>query len=130
MKNGPYELVLAPQDYPGKKYRDRYCYEHYLVWWKTTGQVPQKGYEIHHKNGNHRDNKITNLQLLTAKEHRMVHGEILRKKAEIKAVCGFCKKTLYIRGNEYRSRMKNNKYNKVFCNQYCGAKHQYTMPCG
>ena len=33
MINGDYILVVAPDDYPGVRYREKYCYEHYLVYW-------------------------------------------------------------------------------------------------
>lgn len=72
MKNGPYELVIAPNNYDLKKYRGRYCYEHHLVWFENKSTIP-KGYVIHHKNGNHRDNNIENLELLTIKDHKQWH---------------------------------------------------------
>jgi len=43
MKNGPYEMVIAPEEYPGRRYRNRYVYEHQLVWWKNTGKLVPKG---------------------------------------------------------------------------------------
>ena len=41
MINGDYILVVAPPDYPGVKYRGRYCYEHRLVWWKEHNFLPK-----------------------------------------------------------------------------------------
>lgn len=35
VKNGPYELVIAPEEYPGKKYRGRYAYEHRVNYWRA-----------------------------------------------------------------------------------------------
>lgn len=74
MKNGPYEMVIAPKDYPGKKYRDRYCYEHTLVWWKNTGTIPKDNEIIHHKNGNKRDNPFSNLELRKKGGHVNYHN--------------------------------------------------------
>jgi hypothetical protein len=74
MKNGPYELVVAPDDYPGKRYRGRYCYEHYLVWWQTHGSLPGPGECIHHKNDNKRDNRPDNLGLKTKSKHTSDHS--------------------------------------------------------
>ena len=31
MKSGNYILIKAPDNYPGKKYRGKYCYEHHYV---------------------------------------------------------------------------------------------------
>lgn len=76
MRNGPYELVIAPAEYPGKKYRDRYVYEHHLVWWKATGEVPdyQVG-NIHHKNGDKRDNRVENLERISRSRHSVLHAK-------------------------------------------------------
>jgi hypothetical protein len=79
VKNGPYELVIAPLDYPGKKYRDRYCYEHTLVYWKQTGLIPTEGFVIHHKNGNKRDNRFKNLEMISISKHNSEHGKDRRK---------------------------------------------------
>ena len=52
MINGNYEFITAPENYPGKKYRDKYCYEHVFVWWQNTGTIAGKGNVIQHINGN------------------------------------------------------------------------------
>lgn len=74
MKNGPYELVAAPTEYPGFKYRGKYCYEHHLVWWRTTGEIIENPYCIHHKNEDKRDNSFSNLEKLTKSDHTSLHG--------------------------------------------------------
>ena len=40
MKNGDYNLAIAPPDFPGKKYRGKYCSEHVLNYWLANGIVP------------------------------------------------------------------------------------------
>lgn len=45
---------------------------HRWVWEKKYGKIP-KGYEIHHIDGNKRNNSIDNLELLTPKEHSAKH---------------------------------------------------------
>ena len=127
MKNGPYTLIVAPIDYPGKKYRGKYAYEHHVQWWKAHGKVPKKGHEIHHKNGNHRDNRLSNLQLVTSKQHRKIHGELL-KNAAIKnrpiVMCAFCLKGFTKRGSVLRSRLKRNN-GRVYCGRSCQIKMQW-----
>lgn len=130
MRNGPYTLIKAPANYPGKKYRGRYAYEHLVEFWKHWGFVPKKGWEIHHVNGNHRDNVLANLQLVTAQEHRKLHGELNKKKHRRKILCGFCYKELIIKGNHYRFKMKINKYGKIFCSRRCGIKHHFSEVAG
>lgn len=70
MRNGPYILVVAPEDYPGKKYRGRYVYKHILVFWKNTGRLPLPDHVIHHKNDDKHDNKFDNLE----EKHKGVHS--------------------------------------------------------
>lgn len=73
MKNGPYELVIAPDNYPGKRYRGRYCYEHHLVYWQNTGIVPNETECIHHINDSRRDNRLDNLELVSKGDHNRIH---------------------------------------------------------
>lgn len=45
---------------------------HQLIWIEHFGEIP-KGYVIHHKNKNKKDNRIENLQCMTIKEHFRAH---------------------------------------------------------
>lgn len=119
MKNGPYELIVAPKNYPGMKYRGRYAYEHIVVWWEKHGKIPDSGFEIHHKNGNHRDNRIENLDILTSKQHRVAHGLIRTEKCLVDAICGLCGISFKRKGNQYRSSIKSSKTGKMYCSQEC-----------
>ncbi|MCG3180456.1 MAG: hypothetical protein BIFFINMI_02817 [Phycisphaerae bacterium] len=47
--------------------------EHRAVWEANRGPIPE-GMAIHHVNGNNRDNRIENLQLVTPAEHRHIHA--------------------------------------------------------
>jgi hypothetical protein len=127
MKNGPYELMVAPPGYPGKKYRGRYAYEHTVVWWRNTGEVPPPGYEIHHIDHDHRHNEFSNLQLLTGAEHKRIHSELRSFKAKTAVACGFCGAVRVYKNRVLTSRLWRSKYKKVFCSASCGAKHQHMM---
>lgn len=50
----------------------RSCHIHRLVWESFVGEIP-KGCVIHHKDGNKQNNKLSNLQLVTTKEHHDIH---------------------------------------------------------
>jgi hypothetical protein len=75
MKNGEYELVIPSEDYPGKRYRGRYCYEHHYVWWLNTNEIIPNGYEIHHINGLKRDNRFENFEKLESQQHKVYHAK-------------------------------------------------------
>ena len=83
-------MSVAPLEYPGKKYRGRYAYDHQVEYWINTGVIVEKGYAIHHKNNNKHDNRFENLQLLTVKEHSKHHGSL--SKVYRFAICPSCKK--------------------------------------
>jgi len=114
MRNGPYELVLAPDDYPGKRYRGRYCYEHHLVFWRAHGVLPGDDETIHHKNGNRRDNRLENLELLKRGAHTAQHNrEHGRKMVEM--VCPVC-------GHEFSRRWANTLLRGGMTRNFCSRK--------
>lgn len=117
MKNGKYNLVKVPKKYPGKKYRGLYAYEHIFVWWKYNKKMPKPGMEIHHINGEHRDNRIENLKLLTSKEHRAIHAKEQINKHRVMIDCKICGKQRLVKGNNYRWRSKHG-YN-FYCSKPC-----------
>ena len=53
---------------------------HIYVWEKYNGSVP-KGYHIHHKDFNSKNNDIDNLQLMTQHDHLALHGSLEKNKA-------------------------------------------------
>ncbi len=116
MKNGPYEMVKAPDDYPGKKYRGRYCYEHQLVWWQETGELAPDDHVIHHKTDDTRDNGFENLELKTRASHTLDHCKV----KPIKIPCGWCDKKLELAPADYRRRVKVAKTDDLYCSRACG----------
>jgi HNH endonuclease len=52
---------------------------HRLVWIDAHGPIP-RGYVIHHRNGNSRDNRLANLELLTRAAHNARHCWPQRKR--------------------------------------------------
>lgn len=89
MRNGEYILVIAPDDYPGKKYRGRYCYEHHLVYWQHHDIVPKKDELIHHIDGNKHHNVIENLELQLRTEHTAHHNRLEGRK-HVLLKCPIC----------------------------------------
>lgn len=125
MKNGPYELVLAPRGYPGKLYRGKYVYEHHLVWWQNTGELVVEPMLIHHKNHRKRDNRFDNLEKKERAQHSKEHN---KERAEpiiyIDLKCAWCGKDFRIENRNWpsRSRHKNN-----HCSRSCSVKHQWKL---
>lgn len=122
VKNGSYELVKAPIDYPGKKYRERYVYEHHLVWWKNTGQVVPEGFDVHHKNEQKRDNRFENLEL---KEHTKHCGDHASERGEglVEIECGSCKKNFFKRKRHVEGSKKKGQ-KSFFCSNQCKFQGQ------
>lgn len=112
MKNGSYELVIAPKNYPGKKYRGRYAYEHHIVFWKYKKTIIKNEEIIHHKNNNKRDNRIENLELLTNQDHSKLHA---RGKSQIELCCPICAKTFKKELRQFKKRLTS-------CSKFCGYK--------
>ncbi len=115
MKNGPYELIKPPANYPGKRYRGRYAYEHHVVFWLSTGICAPKGYEIHHLNGDHRDNRIKNLKLVTSEEHKAIHSALRHLDSRVVATCGFCKQIFFMSRRDYKRRFAQSASGRLYC---------------
>lgn len=115
MKNGPYELVIAPENYPGKRYRGRYCYEHHLVWWQHHGTLPGPDELVHHKDENKRHNVIENLELMKKGRHATKHG-IEKGRSFTELRCAYCG-NIFVR--ETRSVSTRYKAKYVVCSKRC-----------
>lgn len=120
MKNGPYELIVAPENYPGKKYRGKYAYEHIVVWWKNTSHIPSNGEVIHHKDENKRNNKFKNLELKTVASHSREHIVPAKTKS---AKCKNCGKVFVRHKRVLKSRLKING-GFVYCGRSCQVSAQ------
>jgi len=117
MKNGPYELVIAPENWQGELYRKRYCYEHHLVYWQNTGLLVEKGKVIHHKNGDRRDNIFENLEIMSIAKHNRFH----KKTEKVTVQCAFCGKQTEKLAREFRYKVKHGQTD-FYCNRSCMAR--------
>lgn len=105
MKNGPYEFVVPPPEYPGRRYRGKYAYEHSVVWWQKTGELAPAGFVVHHKNHNKRDNHPDNLELKSVGEHSREHSTGRGLTGQM-LPCGVCGADIYVRKNRIESGRK------------------------
>lgn len=53
---------------------------HRYVWEYFNGEIP-KGFDVHHKDHNVDNNDISNLELLSSHDHKVLHGEELTEEA-------------------------------------------------
>lgn len=83
---------------------------HRFIWTYFNGEIPD-GYEIHHRDFNHDNNDIANLELLTKDAHQRIHTAIkLKRKPEKKSTF-----TCVVCGREYEAVSRGN-------NNYCSEK--------
>jgi len=125
MKNGEYILIKAPKNWEGKKYRNKYCYEHHFVYWIHYGIIPKEDEVIHHKNKIGTDNNIDNLKLMTVSEHNILH--LKERKGQkpiylIELTCSFCKKKFFRKHAPTIYKMKKGQKH-FYCNRSCMASH-------
>lgn len=66
-------MIVCPVEYPGKKYRDKYAYEHIVEFWKKEKKLPDVGNVIHHINGVRTDNRWENLEEIARSDHSRHH---------------------------------------------------------
>jgi len=125
MKNGEYTLVIAPEGYPGKRYRGRYCYEHHLVWWLNTGEVVLAGELIHHKDEDKRNNVFLNLEKMSKTSHDAHHSNLpIKSPVLVSLFCFWCGSAFTLRKHVYVCRVRANGHADVCCGRSCQVKKQ------
>jgi hypothetical protein len=125
--NTDYKVVCLP----GKKQ----VYEHRLVWERERGQIP-KNHHVHHINGNKRDNRIENLELLSAFDHHSHHFSELaitekQRKQSAKNVKGAWDKMPMLNlkcvvcGTDFQKRQHLTRGAAKYCSPACRGKDYY-----
>ncbi len=118
MKNGEYELIIAPKEYIGNLYRGRYCYNHHYIWWLNTGYILKEGECIHHKDEDKMNNEFSNLEIRNIDEHRNYHSS-KRGKNMVTIKCPNCG---YVFNRERRQTHLSKKGFMTFCSRECMGK--------
>ena len=111
----PYKYVKAPVGYTGKLYKfGGRILEHHAVWWENTKTVFPSGYILHHKNEDTKDNRFSNLVLMTVGEHSTLHHKL---HTEVDYVCASC-------GGSFKrtTRLAKKDAEVAYCSRACSAK--------
>jgi hypothetical protein len=96
---------------------------HRIIVETSLGRYLDKSENVHHRNGNKKDNTLANLEVLTVNEHIRLHG-IDRQVENVRCICDHCGKNFEIPPATYRLRVRRNKLGKLFCSLSCGTKYQ------
>ncbi len=86
---------------------------HRFIWTYFNGEIPE-GYDVHHRDFNHDNNDLANLELVTKEEHRRIHlaRKVICRPPKKKFVCVVC-------GAEFEA---VNRGNNSYCSEECKKK--------
>lgn len=87
--SGGYVYIFSPE-HPNKS-SSNYVMEHRLVMESVIGRYLEKKEHVHHINHIRHDNRIENLQLMTASEHARMHIKETRESGKINVPKSHCK---------------------------------------
>lgn len=116
VNKGDYLYAYVPE-HP-KCTKNGYVLMHRIIMENHLGRVLNTNEVVHHKNGNKKDNDISNLELLTNEEHSKLHGNLHGRKY-VKLKCPFCGKIFDIPKNHSFLQRKTK---CTFCSKSCSAK--------
>lgn len=103
-----------PSPYKKRKINGKTLLAHRVVWEEHHGPIPE-GYHVHHKNGDKRDNRIENLEVLSPQDHSE-HHNLKHPKTKTCVACG----RTFTPPVSKRARAKT-------CNRECFRKHAKTF---
>lgn len=81
---------------------------------------------VHHKDGNKKNNDISNLELISRKSHATNHGYKTDEEKYINLICSYCNKEFKAFRKDYNFKSSKGQEN-FFCGRSCQVKHQHLM---
>jgi predicted RNA-binding Zn-ribbon protein involved in translation (DUF1610 family) len=95
-----------------------YVLLHRVLMENKIGRMLLSNEVVHHKNGNKRDNRIQNLQLMTVAEHNLTHAQQNRKPM-VTLSCPQCK-GMFERPRK-RTHLSRRNQERTFCSRSCAG---------
>lgn len=118
ISKGDYLYALVP-NHPNCT-KNGYVLLHRVIMENHIGRLLNANEVVHHKNHNKKDNDITNLEILTNKEHVQLHGK-KRGKQMVKLKCPWCNKIVE-KPKNITHLIKPSKYHCTCCSTTCRGK--------
>ena len=120
VSKGDYNYALVP-DHPNSTDKN-YVLEHRVIMENEIGRILDTFEIVHHVNGDKKDNRIENLQVMSRAEHARMHG-LERGRKWVTLRCPECgnvfdkphNKTFLAKGG-----------NATFCSRSCSGKFYYS----
>ena len=77
--DGHGRVVIYSPDHPNPSYNGTHVYRYRLVIEKHLGRILSSDEIVHHINGDHLDDRLENLQVMSRSDHIKVHYQEMRK---------------------------------------------------
>jgi uncharacterized C2H2 Zn-finger protein len=116
VSKGQYNYAVVPGHPNATKHN--YVLEHRVVIENHYQRFLYANEVVHHKNGNKKDNRLCNLELMTDSEHRAMHGKAAGR-ALIDLKCPTCG-ALFTRRKGHTHLDKRSE--RTFCSRRCNGK--------
>jgi hypothetical protein len=117
VSKGEYNYAYVPSHPNATK--NGYVLEHRVIMENSINRLLTNKEIVHHKDGNKKNNLLSNLELMTRAEHTSHHNPKLHRKALL--TCANCE-TLFQR--DWRNRPEAKGQTNAFCSRSCNGKFQ------
>lgn len=116
VSKGDYDYAVVPQ-HP-KATKNHYVLLHRVIVENHIGRLLNENEVVHHINGDKKDNRIQNLEVMDKRQHNRHHGQEVGRKM-LKLKCPWCKKEFILeQHNSFRhNKKRKRKYN--CCSSKC-----------
>lgn len=121
VSKGDYNYVIV-KDHPYAT-KHGYVLEHRVVMENHLCRLLNSDEVVHHKNENKKDNRVTNLQVMSKEEHARLHGKS-KGRTYVDFVCPMCDSIFTRRKSDSLDKYKG-VAKLFFCSKSCGSKYQF-----